>query len=97
MKAGSPPFYALFLSLSEMRAPHPCAFARVGRDAVDRIIVVMPLSDSRGQSPQCDQCATHPSQKAAKDGAPTVWLRQRKAGPPVRENSLRHPCRARSM
>jgi len=25
-------------------------------------------------SPWCDQSATHPSQKAAKDGAPTVWF-----------------------
>ena len=33
------------------------------------------------RSPWCDQSATHPSQKAAKDGAPTVWLCHRKAHP----------------
>src|SRR5271157_345845 len=26
------------------------------------------------RSPLCDQSATHPSQEAAKDGAPTVWV-----------------------
>src|SRR5467141_1431504 len=35
------------------------------------------------RSPWCDQSATHPSQKAAKDGAPTVWLAIGRPGHPV--------------
>jgi hypothetical protein len=37
------------------------------------------------RSPWCDQSATHPSQKAAKDGAPTVWFVRRLGHPPSRE------------
>jgi hypothetical protein len=34
------------------------------------------------RSPWYDQSATHPSQKAAKDGAPTVWFAIGKLGHP---------------
>src|SRR6266849_6746216 len=35
------------------------------------------------RSPWCDESATHPSQKAAKDGAPTVWFAIGRLGPPA--------------
>ncbi len=131
---GGPPLSTVFLSfpISERGCPILACFARVGRDAADSIMLVMPrglhryysadhlhfitcsccrrpplLRSARSRdrvtlrvrqtrqhyrfvvrvgrrfrfantrrerrSPWCVQSATHPSQKAAKDGAPTVW------------------------
>jgi hypothetical protein len=77
---GTPCQCVLPCALTKRGCPILALFARVGRDAVDRIIVVMPLLDSRGQSPQCDSLLPTPStplragssQKAAKDGTPTL-------------------------
>src|SRR6202795_575049 len=38
----------------------------------------------KGEGPWCDQSAARPSQKAAKDGAPTVWFAIGRLGHPPR-------------
>ncbi len=147
---GDPPLSTVFLSfpISERGCPILAFFARVGRDAADSIMLVMPrglhryygadhlhfitcscyrrlplLRSARSRdrvtlrvrqtrqhyrfvvrvggrfrfantrrerrSPWCDQSATHPSQKPAKDGAPSVWSAIGRLGHPPKEGNLR--------